>query len=240
MDNLSELIKEGNQLLKEMQGFERKSWQSDLMTRMRALHYKGRFLLKYIDKSIYNEYCNLFSNSFTKDYNTITYCIYLKNELEKCVGLFSAIDQLETLQVRDTSLKKVFISHGKFTTAFSKIESFLRSLGIIPIYDTNSPSEAKTINSHVESLISEADFYIILSTIETADKAGKKMPNHNVIIEYDRLIRMELKNIVILVEDGCTMPSMLQDIIYIPFSDQSMDNAFIKICSELRKSNIIN
>lgn len=240
MEELRLLISEGSSLLKEMIDNEESNLlRGDIITRVRSLHFKGRFLLKKIDKSIFQEYSNLFSNTYSKDFNWQSWNYYLRTELEKCIGLFRAINEMKVDDVIDKSLRKVFISHGKFTSSFSKLESFIRSLGLTPLYDTNLPSEAKSINTHVDTLISASDFYIILATIETQDKKGKNLPNHNVIIEYDRLIRSGYKNVVVLLENDCKMPSMLQDIIYADFTQESMDYAFIKITAELCNYNVI-
>jgi predicted nucleotide-binding protein len=239
MERLKVLISEGNNLLTEMINNEGDLLRGDIITRVRSLHLKGRFILRKVDKAIYQEYSNLFSSTFSKEYNWQTWNYYLRTELEKCIGVFRAISEMQTDEIIDKSLRKVFISHGKFTNAFTKLETFIRSLGLVPLYDTNSPSEAKSINTHVNTLISESDFFIILATIETKDKTGKNLPNHNVIIEYDRLMRSECKNVVVLLEKDCKMPSMLQDIIYESFTQESLDNAFIKIASELYKNKMI-
>jgi predicted nucleotide-binding protein len=239
MKELELLIDEGNKTLSELRYSEREEFQGELVARIRAIHYKGRFLLRKIDKTIYSEYSELFQSTFSKDYNWVIWNIYLRTELEKCIGLFRAINELNNSEVLDKSLRKVFISHGKFSLSFSKLELFIRSLGLIPLYDTNSPSKAKSINSHVDSLLSEADFYIILATSETKDGSGKVLPNHNVIIEYDRLVRNDVSKMVVLLEKDCKMPSMLQDIIYATFSQDSMDEAFSKIASELHKNDLI-
>jgi len=109
----------------------------------------------------------------------------------------------------------------------------------LPIYDINEPTEAKTINKHVASLMEKSDFYIILASHETTNVSGKKLPNNNVIIEYDRLVQSKTDEMIVLLEEDCVMPSMLQELIYVPFSKNCMDLAFIKIAVELKNLDLL-
>jgi predicted nucleotide-binding protein len=153
-------------------------------------------------------------------------------ELAKCVGILDAVNNTGK-EALDKSLVHIFISHGKFTPAFSKLELFLRALGSSPIYDTAEPTEGRTINQHVEKLFSEAEFHIILATGETKNEKGDIFPNHNVIIEYDRLLKDKPNEIIVFLETGVKMPSMVQDIIYASFSQECMDDALTKLVREL-------
>ena len=85
----------------------------------------------------------------------------------------------------------------------------------------------------------KSDFYIILASYETTNVSGIKLPNHNVIIEYDRLVQSKIGEMIVLLEEDCVMPSMLQEIIYVPFSKDCMDRAFIKIAVELKNLDLL-
>ena len=236
---LDNLITEGQSLLKNLNEHEtRYIIKGDLIARIQSLHLRGQFNLKKIDKIVYKEYSNLFSKTYTQEpwsaWNT-----YIKTELEKCLGFFMAINLLDEKDVIDRSISKVFISHGKFTQYFYKIDSFIKALGLLSVYDVNEPSQGKTINSHIQNLIENSDFYIIIATKETK-RNKQNLPNHNVIIEYDRLIQAHSSNLIVLLEKGCAMPSMLQDVIYISMNSQNMDDVLIRIASELKKSGLIN
>lgn len=239
MIELEKLISDGDKLLSEFIILEKDVVRGELVTKIHSLHVKGRFILRKIDKQIFKEYCDLFSITFSEKFSWVAWNWYMRTQLEKCMGIFRAINETNIENVIDKSLRKVFISHGKLTPAFTKLELFIRSFGLTPLFDTNTPSQAKAINTHVANLISESDFYIILATNDTVDKSGKKLPNHNVVIEFDRMIQSGLYNIVVLLEKDCKFPSMQQDIIYETFTQESMDNAFIKLSSEFVKNNLI-
>ncbi len=158
-------------------------------------------------------------------------------ELEKEIGNNPAVST-SGQGMPEGDLVEVFISHGKITRAFNKLEEFLRALGCKPTYDISEPSEGRTINQQVAKLMSEADFYIILATGETKNEKDETLPSHNVTIEYDRLREAQKHNMLVLLEKDTKMPSMLQDTIYESFSQESMDAAFTKLVRELRHHNL--
>lgn len=239
MEKLDSLISEGKTLLNEVISKEDHNViRGELVSKIKSLHTKGRFYLKKIDKSIYNEYSDLFSETY-KVQHWEGWNNYLRTELEKCLGVLMAINSLDSNEVIDKTLNKVFISHGKFPSYFNKIELFIKALGLIPIYDINEPSQGKNINTHIKSLMDNSDFYIILATKETI-RGENTLPNHNVIIEFDRLLQADKRNLIVLLEDGCKMPSMVQDVIYITFKPKSLDQTFISIATELNKAGLIN
>jgi predicted nucleotide-binding protein len=239
MNKLDALIEEGNLLLKEVVRIENnETILGELMAKIKSLHTRGRFYLKKIDKIVFNEYTKLFSKTYDSE-SWVAWNTYIRTELEKCIGIFLAINNLDPDEIIDKTLNKIFISHGKFTPYFYKIESFVKALGLLPVYDINEPSQGKTLNQHVKDLMDNSDFYIILATKETS-RDNKVLPNHNVVIEYDRLIQANQTNLIVLIEDECAMPSMLQDIIYINFNSNTLDVAFIKIATELNKSGLLN
>jgi predicted nucleotide-binding protein len=131
--------------------------------------------------------------------------------------------------------RKIFISHGQFGPAFTKLETFIRAAGCVPVYDAEEPTAGRSINQHVQHLFESADFYVILAAVETSKPDGTKLPNHNVIVELDRLQRDKADRLLLLVEEGCRMPSMLQDVIRQSFTPECMDLAFTKLAAELTR-----
>jgi hypothetical protein len=239
MNNLNALIDEGRLLLAEVTKMEdNTTLRGELISKIKSLHTRGRFYLKKSDKIVFKEYSELFSKTYSSE-SWIGWNTYIRTELEKCVGIFLAINDLNPEDVIDKTLNKIFISHGSFSPHFYKIESFIKALGLLPVYDVNEPTQGKTVNTHVKDLMDNSDFYIILATKETT-RDKQNLPNHNVIIEYDRLIQANQSNIIVLIEEDCKMPSMLQDVIYINFNSNTLDSAFIRIATELNKSGLIN
>lgn len=241
MDSLANLIKKGNDLLSQVENIiGRGAFISGAMiSDMKSLHVQGRFLLRKIDRMTSQEYSNLFSETVQDTYQAYAWDSYLKNELAKCVGILKSVGEAGIEDALDRSVAKIFISHGKFGPAFTKLEAFIRALGCIPVYDVQEPTEGKSINEHVESLTKQSDFFVILATVETTNAKGDRLPTHNVIIEYDRLIQSGVSAMIVLLEEGCKMPSMVQDTIWVSFSNESMDQAFTKFVAELRKHDLL-
>jgi predicted nucleotide-binding protein len=237
---LNDLIEEGVALLNKILPIMFHDEVSGVdATNIKSLHVRGRILLKDIDNITYEEYKSLFSLVRSHETRWEQWNAYLRTELEKCIGILKAVQIVGIENIKDKSIKTVFVSHGKFSPAFTKLESYLRALNLFPVYDTNEPSEGKTINKHVSDLFGKADFYIILATKETSNDKGICLPNHNVTIEFDRLFQLGKGNMVVLLEDGCKLPSMHQDVIYANFSLDTMDNAFIKLASEFVRHDIL-
>jgi hypothetical protein len=240
MNALSNLIEKGNKLLEQVvASSEGRLIEGNLVTEIKSLHIQGRFLLKKIDKVTFQEYSNLFSRHVGDHYDWRNWNHYIKTELESCLGILKAVEEVGIEKALDTSIINIFISHGKFGPAFEKLENFIRALGCSPIYDTEEPTEGRRINEHIEHLFKQADFYIILATIETINEKGENLPNHNVIIELDRLTRSHIDKMLVLCESGCKMPSMVQDVIYAPFESTSMDIAFTKLVAELKRHDLL-
>jgi predicted nucleotide-binding protein len=238
MNSLDALIEEGKLLLSEVtKEDEISTLKGDLISRIKSLHTKGRIHLRKIDKILFKEYSELFSKTYSTE-SWDSWNTYIRTELEKCIGILLAINSFNPNEVIDKTIGKIFISHGKFTPYFYKIESFIKALGLFPVYDINEPTQGKNLNTHVKELMDNSDFFIILATKET-QREKQNLPNHNVVIEYDRLIQANQTNLIVLIEDDCKMPSMLQDIIYISFNSCTLDIAFTKIVTELRRSGIL-
>jgi hypothetical protein len=240
MEKLNELILKAEQLLNVLSKTPiNNSLDSKTLSEVKSIYVQGRLLIKKVDKTILEEYSKLFSNPPDKYYQWDVLKRYTTVEFEKCLGILKAISESDPEIVFDKSLTNIFISHGKFNPSFYNLELFIRALGCIPIFDINEPTEGKTINQLVNSLMQKADFYIILACSETTNDSGKKLPNHNVIIEYDRLIQSKIDKMIVFLEEGCHMPSMVQEVIYVQFTNECMDKAFTKLVSELKIQNLL-
>jgi len=128
---------------------------------------------------------------------------------------------------------KAFISHGKESVALTKLEEFLRALGIEPLVVKEQPSLDKTLDDKVNYYLSRADFVIILATGD--DKVeGKLQPRQNVIHEVGLAQNTHAGKIIYLLEEGTEFPSNIRPKVYEPFKQRNMMNAFLHIAKELR------
>jgi hypothetical protein len=128
---------------------------------------------------------------------------------------------------------RVFISHGTETPALTKIERFIRALGLNPVIVDKTPSEGMSVDDLVERRMSESNCAIILATADE-EVAGRRQPRPNVIHEIG-LAQEKLRNKVIyLKETGCAFPSNVRPKVWGTFTQENLEEAFEKIAMELR------
>ena len=133
---------------------------------------------------------------------------------------------------------KAFIAHGKKSVALTKLQEFLRALGVEPLVVKEQPSLDKTLDDKVNYYLSQADFVIILATAD--DKVGEKLqPRQNVIHEIGLAQKTHGGKIIYLLEEGAEFPSNIRPKVYEPFKQRNMMNAFLHIAKELRAYGIL-
>lgn len=44
---------------------------------------------------------------------------------------------------------------------------------------------------------------------------------------------------IVLLGEGCSMPSMVSEVIYVPFTGECMELAFTKLAAELKRQNLL-
>lgn len=239
MLSLEELLAWGTQLQDQVERiYEDQPLPSAIASKIKSFQVQGNLILRKVDRPTREEFASLFARSRSELPQWESYNFFLKEQLDKAVGILMAVqgsgkESLDTTQVR------VFISHGKFTPASTKLETFLRALACLPLYDSDEPTEGRTINQFVEKLFAESDFYTILATGETTNDRGERLPSHNVMIEFDRLVKTDQHRMIVLLEDGVKMPSMVQDVVRHGFTQECMDGAFTQLVRELNRNNLL-
>ena len=208
-------------------------------------------ITQYSDESalivepLFGQKCNVFDIAFdTIDiYNSVqiqsainsTFQIVNKiiGKLEREGGSWGL--KVENVKRKKESQKpKVFISHGKGEGALLKLERFLIELGVQPIIVKDQPNLDRTVDKKVEDCLNEADFVIILATVD--DKIGNKLqPRPNVIHEIGLAQMTHPGKIIYLLEEGTELPSNIRPKVHETFARQSMDRAFTAIIREMKK-----
>lgn len=160
--------------------------------------------------------------------------------------LLSAIEQLQKHGadeiLTESRIKlgggRIFISHGTQTLALTKVERFIRALGLEPIIVVREASQGMSVDDLVDKKMSECDCAIILATGD--DTIGdRKQPRPNVIHEIG-LAQEKLQNKVIyLKEEDCEFPSNVRPKVWENFTQENMEAAFEKISKELRAFGLL-
>ena len=128
---------------------------------------------------------------------------------------------------------KAFVSHGKESAALTKLEEFLRNLGIEPLIVKEQPSLDKDLPDKVNLYLSQSDFVIVLATAD--DKVGDKLqPRQNVIHEIGLAQKTHAGRIIYLLEEGAEFPSNIRPKVRESFKQRNMIKAFLCIVRELR------
>lgn len=128
---------------------------------------------------------------------------------------------------------KAFISHGKESVALSKLEEFLRALGVDPLIVKEQPSLDKTVDDKVNFYLDQADFVVILATGD--DKIeGKLHPRQNVVHEIGLAQKTHTGKIIYLLEAGAEFPSNISPKVWERFKQRNMMKTFLCIAKELR------
>jgi predicted nucleotide-binding protein len=102
------------------------------------------------------------------------------------------------------------------------------------------PAAGFTTQQHLEKLLASATFAFLVMTAEDRHEDGKIHARENVIHEAGLFQgKLGFPNAVLIVEDGCLVPSNLSGLTYIPFTKDSIDTAFHRIREVLEDRRLI-
>lgn len=133
---------------------------------------------------------------------------------------------------------RIFISHGKESSALTKVERFIRALGLQPVIVARGPSEGMSVDDLVNLRMTESDGAIILATSD--DRVGDHFqPRQNVIHEIGLAQEKFDTRVIYLKEEGCAFPSNIQPRVWENFTQDNLENAFEKISKELRALGLL-
>jgi predicted nucleotide-binding protein len=139
-----------------------------------------------------------------------------------------------------TAIPKVFIAHGGKTEALAKLQTFMDALGITPLVAEEAPSEGRSVDQQVEWCLNNADCALILGTADDKDlRDGKLYPRRNVHIEIGRVEERLPGKVIYLLEEGASFPSDITEKIHERFTEENMEEAFLKVAKELKAFGII-
>lgn len=172
------------------------------------------------------------------NFDALNACIDVTNE---AIGKIEAEgDSWRALPNKSESINKitvanvkVFISHGKDSLALSKIEKFLRDLGVEPLIVKDKPSLGKTVSEKVEYYLNQAGCAIILATADD-NIDGKLYPRQNITHEIGLAQKTLEGKIIYLLEQGAEFPSNISPRVWESFTQDNLENVFSRIIKELK------
>ena len=133
---------------------------------------------------------------------------------------------------------RVFISHGKESSALGKIERFVRSLGLEPVIVVKQASEGMSVDAIVDKRMDECDCAIILATADDrVDDYFQRRPNvmHEIGLAQEKYD----DKVIYLKEDGTQFPTNVRPKVWESFTQADLAPAFDKIAKELNAFGFI-
>jgi predicted nucleotide-binding protein len=172
------------------------------------------------------------------NFDALNACIDVTNEaigkLEAEGNSWQALpNKIENKNKLTDANVKAFISHGKDSLALSKIEKFLRDLGVEPLIVKDRPSLGKTVSEKVDYYLNQADCAIILATADD-NIDGKLCPRQNITHEIGLAQKTLEGKIIYLLEQGTEFPSNISPRVWESFTQDNLENVFSRIIKELK------
>ena len=165
----------------------------------------------------------------------------IKREIELGKRDAQTGELLDKAGITKSETPKAFIAHEGETEQLTKLKDFLDALGIKYFIAEVEASDGRSIEGQVDWTQAKADFAICLATQGKAinKKTGKHYMGLNVADELGRARQVFRNKIILLVQKGVEVHTNTREIVYAPFTTQSMDIAFIKVIKELRNWGFI-
>lgn len=144
---------------------------------------------------------------------------------------------LRASRVRESGAK-VFISHGHAPDVLTRVENFVKSLGLQPVVVARGASEGLSVDALVDVRMAASDCAIILATADDSVN-DTKQPRPNVIHEIGMAQQKLTNKIIYLKESGCSFPSNVAPKVWESFTRDNLEQAFEKIAKELRAFDLL-
>lgn len=136
--------------------------------------------------------------------------------------------------------KRVFIGHGR-NPLWLAVRSFLeKDCGLeVACYESESRT-SQSIVAIVEAMLEQVNIAVIVMTAEDATADGQIRARENVVHEAGLSQgKLGFRRVVILKQEGVQVPSNLDGLQYISFTDTRIDQAFYKLGRFLKDAELI-
>lgn len=148
-------------------------------------------------------------------------------------------DSLDTMSNLDNKLRKVFITHGKNRTFLDPLKELLSFGELEAVVSVEKQSVAQPVPEKVMTDMRTCGAAIIHVENEKIliDNEGNKhnVLNPNVLIEIGAAMALFGDRFILLVKDGVSLPSNLQGLYRVQYSDDKLDgDATIRILKTIK------
>jgi predicted nucleotide-binding protein len=141
----------------------------------------------------------------------------------------------------DTSHTVIFIGHGGHSKEWLVLAQYLKEDWELNIEEFNAkPPEGYTTQAHLQTILDRATFAFLVMTGDDKHADGSLHARENVVHEAGLFQgKLGIPNAVLLVEEGCEIPSNFDGLTHIPFPKNDIAAAFHKVHRVLKARSII-
>jgi predicted nucleotide-binding protein len=134
----------------------------------------------------------------------------------------------------------IFIGHGR-SKEWLELEKYLTKELHLRCEEFNAEATAGyTTQQRLEAMLGKATFAFVVFTGEDKHEDGTLHGRENVIHEAGLFQgKLGIPNAVLLVEEGCSLPSNIKGLTYIPFQPDKIAGAFHEVRRVLAARKII-
>jgi predicted nucleotide-binding protein len=167
--------------------------------------------------------------------------LYSRAQLQ---GLVRDIDQIFELRANSElapmsppmqPLNRVFITHGR-SNDWREVQSYIeKDVGLTTMELAQEPSQGMTIIEKLLDGAARCDSAVIVMTGDDIDEHGNARARENVMHEIGFFQgKYGRAQVILLHEDGVSIPTNLSGVVYIPFPKGSISAGFHVLMRELR------
>lgn len=146
-----------------------------------------------------------------------------------------AHSELETPQQSVAPVRRVFISHGR-AADWREIQAYIeKDIGLNSLELAQEPNQGRTILGKLADSAGQCDSAVIVMTGDDLDAEGQARARENVIHEIGYFQgRYGLDRVILLHEDGVSIPSNIQGVVYTPFAKGAVSACTGLLARELK------
>jgi predicted nucleotide-binding protein len=171
----------------------------------------------------------------------LAYLFRVADALNEAIGRLKSGQEFPPPNSSTETVLRIFISHGGRTPSRDRLEKFVRALGADPVIVEDQQNLGTSINGKVEREVKTSHYGVVVATAERGATQDERVyPRLNVIDEIPRLQAILGRDkVLLLLEEGVSLPSNTTELVRSRFSQDSMDEALTQLVTELRSLGIL-
>ncbi len=150
------------------------------------------------------------------------------------------VDRAKTKSTASGANSRVFISHGRESSALALVQEFIGALGLDPVICIKRASLGVSVDDKVEDYIGVCQAAIILATGDDQLTGSTVFqPRQNIIHEIGLAQQILENRITYLLEENTRFPSNIAPKVYESFTKDNLTKAFIAVARDLKAFGLL-